>query len=157
MLTERSGVEMEDSFHGDLRRSYMTEEVRERYAEDSFLRVFCDQQLHVFAMKEKQQLRWHPALFKIGAVIAQILHNLQRVRGAFYPIREDLERLFTRTVDQDSVLKFTSNSLKHSSSPHLLITINVYVSLFEEVKLREDLVCSFRVLDLGTLKIAYSS
>ena len=65
-LTEQSGVMVDGGLQEDLEAimKEMTEQVHEDFNQDSFCRVFWEQQLHALETTDRQQLRWHPALIK---------------------------------------------------------------------------------------------
>ena len=65
-LTVQCGVVVDDALQHDLCTimEEMTEHVREKYSENSFHRVFWEQQLNALSATNHRQLRWHPALIK---------------------------------------------------------------------------------------------
>lgn len=65
-LTEVAGIEVDDDINHDLSdiMDEMTEEVHKKFPENSFERVFWNQQLQAKSLKDAHQIRWHPAMIK---------------------------------------------------------------------------------------------
>ena len=81
--TQDKGVILEPDIHNDIEgiMEEKTAEIRENYPEDSFRRLFWEQQLNALKTKEKRQLRWHPAIIK------WCLHLKFKSSGAYNALR----------------------------------------------------------------------
>ena len=63
-VTEKRGICVEKQLEDDLQTIMLekTNEVRQQYAENSFHRLFWDQQLEALKTRDKRQIRWHPMM-----------------------------------------------------------------------------------------------
>lgn len=66
VLTKKDGVNLDGNASQDFVSimEEMTDKVRKDYPVNSFRRVFWEQQLKAICIKDKRQIRWHPALIK---------------------------------------------------------------------------------------------
>ena len=64
--TEKSGICVEKQLEGDLQTVMLekTEEISQKYPENSFHRLFWDQQLEALKVRDKRQVRWHPMMIR---------------------------------------------------------------------------------------------
>ena len=65
-LTEQRGEVVDKQLHGDLLEimSENTEQIKKAYPEESFARLFWDEQLQAASAKDSRQIRWHPMMIK---------------------------------------------------------------------------------------------
>lgn len=65
-LVQKNGVTLDPSIQSDFSAmmSEMTDRVHKECPEGSFKRIFWDQQVQACKVKNKKQMRWHPALIK---------------------------------------------------------------------------------------------
>jgi hypothetical protein len=63
---EKNHVTLNSTLHSDFKAimNEMSEKVQEDYAEDSFRRVFWNQQLKANRVEDSKLIRWHPAIIK---------------------------------------------------------------------------------------------
>ena len=63
---ESGCVEVDDQMNSDLLKimDENTERVKSDFAENSFQRLFWEQQLKSTKVKDKRQMRWHPMIIK---------------------------------------------------------------------------------------------
>ena len=82
-LTEENGVLLESSLHSDFTHimEEMTDQVHAECPDKTFRRVFWDQQLQALKVKDKRQIRWHPAMIK------WCLHLKFISSGAYHALR----------------------------------------------------------------------
>ena len=64
--TLHQGVHLDEQVHTDFISimSDMTDDTRKTYSEDSFRRLFWEQQLQALKVSNNKNVRWHPALIK---------------------------------------------------------------------------------------------
>ena len=64
--TLHQGVHLDEQLHTDFISivSDMTDNIRKTYSEDSFRRLFWEQQLQALKVSNNKNVRWHPALIK---------------------------------------------------------------------------------------------
>ena len=65
-VTEKKGICIEKELEGDLQTIMLekTEEIQQKYAENSFHRLFWDQQLEALKVRDNHQIRWHPMMIR---------------------------------------------------------------------------------------------
>ena len=65
-LTHKHGMNLDPQLHDDLTSvmNKLTGEIQQKDPEDSFRRLFWEQQLQALKAKDCRQVRWHPALIK---------------------------------------------------------------------------------------------
>ncbi len=66
LATEKSGVEVDEELHGDL-KVIMKENataICHSHSEDSFQRLFWEEQLKAASLRDARSMRWHPLLIK---------------------------------------------------------------------------------------------
>ena len=59
--TLHQGVHLDEQVHTDF---YLSDDIRKTYSDDSFRRLFWEQQLQALKVSNKKNVRWHPALIK---------------------------------------------------------------------------------------------
>lgn len=139
------GVILEPEIHNDIERimEEKTGEIRENYPEDSFRRLFWEQQLNALKTKEKRQLRWHPAIIK------WCLHLKFKSSGAYHVLRSTgvLTLPSERTLRDYTHWVKGGVGFKSDVNEQLIKEANVQeekdkyiVLVFDEMKIREDLV-----------------
>lgn len=66
VMMEKDHITLDPTLHSDFKAimSEMSKRVHEECVEDSFKRLFWDQQLKAANMKDARQIRWHPAVIK---------------------------------------------------------------------------------------------
>ncbi len=64
--TTQNGIFIDNTTENDLEKimAEKTEEVRQKFAPDSFQCLFWDQQLDVHKVRDKRQVRWHPMMIR---------------------------------------------------------------------------------------------
>ena len=82
-LTLQRGVTLEPQMHDDMTSimEEMSDEVRKANPEESFRRIFWEQQLQALNTNDLRQVRWHPALIK------WCLHLKFKSSSAYHAIR----------------------------------------------------------------------
>lgn len=142
---QNKGVISEPEIHNDIERimEEKTGEIRENYPEDSFRRLFWEQQLNALKTKEKRQLRWHPAIIK------WCLHLKFKSSGAYHALRSTgvLTLPSERTLRDYTHWVKGGVGFKSDMNEQLIKEANVQeekdkyiVLVFDEMKIREDLV-----------------
>lgn len=83
-LIEENGLLLESSLHSDFSEimTQMTDKVHNECADNSFERIFWDQQLQSIKVKDKRQVRWHPAMIK------WCLHLKYISSGSYHALRK---------------------------------------------------------------------
>lgn len=108
-----------------------TAEIQNTYPENSLRRIFWEQQLNALKMKDKRQIRWHPAIIK------WCLHLKFKSSGAYHALRST------------GVLTLPSKGgvgFRADVNDQLMKEANIQeedkytVLVFDEMKVREDLV-----------------
>ena len=99
--TDKNGVSVDDSLHDGLRgmMSEFSVGVEEKFAENSFHRLFWDQQMKMLT-KEPRQRRWHPML------IRWCLHLKKTSSAAYNSLRRILTLPCGRTLQVLAILPF---------------------------------------------------
>ncbi len=147
MLTEASGVEVDKEIHDDLGgiMEEMTEEVEKQFDENSFERVFWNQQLQAKQVKDHRQMRWHPALIKWCLslkMLSSSSYRALRSSGVLVLPSERTLRDYTHWMESgagfsDSVDRALLKEAKIDS----VADFQKHVCLvFDEVRIKEDLV-----------------
>ena len=82
-ILDKNNVPLDPSLHSDFKSIMheMSAKVREKYAEDSFKRLFWEEQLKLASVKNSRQIRWHPAIIK------WCLHLKFISSGAYHALR----------------------------------------------------------------------
>ena len=144
-LTQENGVSMEPDMQNDL-ESIMEEktaEVRNMYPENSLRRIFWEQQLNALQMKDKRQIRWHPAIIK------WCLHLKFKSSGAYHALRSTgvLTLPSERTLRDYTHWVKGGVGFRADVNEQLMKEANIQeekdkytVLVFDEMKVREDLV-----------------
>ena len=144
-LMEKDGVQLEEGMHRDLQTimTDMTSNVRDEHSEDSFKRLFWEQQLNAMQTKDHRQIRWHPALVK------WCLHLKFKSTGAYHALRSTgvLTLPSERTLFDYSHWIKGDVGFQEEVNAQLIEEADIkeekdkYVVLsFDEMKIREDLV-----------------
>ena len=83
-LTKQNGILLESNLESDFKdiMNEMTNKVHTECPEGSFKRIFWDQQLKAANIKDRKQIRWHPAIIK------WCLHLKFISSGAYHALRE---------------------------------------------------------------------
>ena len=83
-LTKQNGILLESNLESDFKdiMNEMTNKVHTEYPEGSFNRIFWDQQLKAANIKDRKQIRWHPAIIK------WYLHLKFISSGAYHALQE---------------------------------------------------------------------
>ena len=65
-MTEKRGICVEKHLEDDLQSIMLekTKEISQKYAENTFHRLFWDQQLEALKVQDKRQVRWHPMMIR---------------------------------------------------------------------------------------------
>ena len=65
-ITIQDGVNLSDELHSDIKliASTNTQDIYSRFPEDSFQRLFWDQQLQASSYKNSKSMKWHPLFIK---------------------------------------------------------------------------------------------
>ena len=65
-LSEKRGIEIDDSLHSDLKQimAKHTKQVEEMYPPDSFQQIFWEQQQKAAAQKKAMSMKWHPLMIR---------------------------------------------------------------------------------------------
>ena len=63
-LSEKQGENLDSRLHGDLLgiMNSENESIRQSFPNDSFARLFWEQQLHAASLKDPRQMRWQPLI-----------------------------------------------------------------------------------------------
>ena len=83
-LTKQNGILLESNLESNFKdiMNEMTNKVHTECPEGSFKRIFWDQQLKAANIKDRKQIRWHPAIIK------WCLHLKFISSGAYHALRE---------------------------------------------------------------------
>ena len=144
-LTLQHGVTLEPQMQDDLTSimEEMSDEVRKMNLEQSFRRLFWEQQLQAINAKDLRQVWWHPALIK------WCLHLKFKSLGAYHALRSTgiLTLPSERTLRDYTCWVKGEAGFQASVNHQLIEEANIkeekdeYVALvFDEMKVREDLV-----------------
>ena len=144
-LTHEHGVNLDPQLHDDLTSvmNELTGEIQQKYPEDSFRRLFWEQQLQVLKAKDRRQVRWHPALIK------WCLHLKFKSSSSYDALRSTgvLTLPSERTLRDYTHWMKSEVGFQSVVSEQLIMEADVkeekdkYVVLvFDEMKIREDLV-----------------
>ena len=144
-LTRERGVNLEPQLHDDLTSvmNELTGEIRQNYPEDSFRRLFWEQQLQALKAKDCRQVRWHPALIK------WCLHLKFKSSSSYDALRSTgvLTLPSERTLRDYTHWMKSEVGFQSAVNEQLIMEADVkeekdkYVVLvFDEMKIREDLV-----------------
>ena len=144
-LTLQHGVILEPQMNDDLTTimEEMSEDVEKMNPEQSFRRLFWEQQLQAIHAKDSRQVHWHPALIKwclhLKFKSSSAYHALRNTGVLTLPSERTL-RDYTHWVEGEAGFQASVNR-------QLIEEANVreekdkYVALvFDEMKVREDLV-----------------
>ena len=144
-LTLKHGISLDEHMHNDFETIMheMTEKVQQSHAEDSFRRIFWEQQLQAIHLNDRRQVRWHPSIIK------WCLHLKFKSSSAYDALRST----GVLTLPSERTLRDYTHWMKgqvgfsSSLNQELIKEANVneekdkYVVLvFDEMKVREDLV-----------------
>ena len=149
-LTEAEGMEVDDQMHDDLYSimDEMSGQVEERFSEHSFERVFWNQQLEARKVKDRRQIRWHPAMIKwclnLKLLSSSAYHSLKTSGILVLPSERTL-RDYTHWMRSDagfsdSVDEQLLKEVGIDSSVTLWDFQRHVCLVFDEVKIKEDLV-----------------
>ena len=66
IMIEKNHVSLDATLHSDFRgiMTEMSQKIQEECAENSFRRLFWEEQLKAASVKNNRQVRWHPAIIK---------------------------------------------------------------------------------------------
>ena len=66
IMIEKNHVSLDATLHSDFRgiMTEMSQKIQEECAENSFKRLFWEEQLKAASVKNNRQVRWHPAIIK---------------------------------------------------------------------------------------------
>ena len=100
-MHEQKSIVVDDMLHEDLESimTEMTEDVQKNHADNAFRRLFWQQQLEANQLKDRCQVRWHPAMIRwclnLKINLFRCLWRLEIIRGSGSSIRTDTKRLYT--------------------------------------------------------------
>ena len=146
-MIEESSQQLDSDFEQYLEHVMKenTSRILEMYPEDSFQRLFWKQQLEALAMKDKRQIRWHPAMIRWCLhlkLMSSSAYDALRSTGVLTLPCERTLRDYTHWMEAgpgfiDSVEEHLMNQTDISCIPEF----QKYVCLvFDEVKIKDDLV-----------------
>jgi hypothetical protein len=154
-LTEASGVVVDKEMHDDLTSimDEMTEEVENKFDENSFERVFWNQQLQAKQVKDHRQMRWHPALIKWCLslkMLSSSSYRALRSSGILVLPSERTLRDYTHWMKSDPGFSDSVDRelVKEAKIDHVADFQKHVCLVFDEVRIKEDL-----VYDKHSLKI----
>lgn len=160
-MREVSGVEIDDALESDLEviMREMSVRVKETHGEGSFQRLFWDEQLRATKSKSTKQVRWHPAMIKwclsLKLLSSSTYHAL-RSSGVLVLPSERTLRDYTHWIEADSgFVDEVDDQLRTEVKIDTLKEYQKHICLlFDEVKIREDLVYdkhSFKIIGFVNL------
>ena len=144
----KSGVTVESDLHSDLVKTMEnnSEEIKKRYKEGTFRRLFWDQQMQAAKAKKPTQVRWHPMMIRwclhLKLLSSSAYHATRSSDFITLPSERTL-RDYTRWIEsntgcQPEVTQQLLDELKKVELPEHLKT---HVALvFDEVKVKEGIV-----------------
>ena len=146
-LHKSCGVEVDEEMHNDLSgiMDEMNEEVNKKYPENLFHRIFWKQQLQAKQLRDKRQIRWHPAMIKwclnLKLMSSSSYHAMRSSGVLVLPSERTLRDYthwmssdvgFSESVDQD-LMKEAKLDAAQDFQKHVCL-------VFDEVRIKEDLV-----------------
>lgn len=145
-MTKASGVVLDEDLDGEILKimDEHTDSVRSNYAEDSFERLFWEQQKKARKLTNSKQMRWHPMIIKWCLnlkMISSAAYEVLRRTGMLKLPCERTLRDYTHWVKAKPGFQSEVNQqlLKEANIDNAGYHNNVCV-VFDEVKIKEGLV-----------------
>ena len=146
-LHEKKSIEVDEMLHEDLESimTEMNEDVQKSHADSSFKRIFWQQQLEANKVKNKGQVRWHPAMIRWCLnlkLISSGAYGAMRSSGVLVLPSERTLRDYTHWIKSDSgFVDEVDKQLMDKTNVNNLPEFQKFVCLiFDEVKIKEQLV-----------------
>ena len=146
-LTTEHGENIDPTLQEDL-LSVMGEnnkKIKSTYPENSFARVFWEQQLQAASVKDKRQVRWHPLIIKwcinLKLISSAAYHTLRTSGFVRLPSERTLRDYTHYFTSQPGYQPDLNLQLQKEANIESLPEKRRYVSLLiDEMKIKEDLV-----------------
>ena len=146
-MTAQKGIEVDDLLHSDLEliMKEMDDDVQQQYEKDSFQRLFWEQQIKSIKLKDRRQVRWHPAIIKWCLnlkLISSGAYGALRSSGVLVLPSERTLRDYTHWINPDpGFTEAVDKQLMDEAQIQTLPDFQKFVCLlFDEVRIKEDLV-----------------
>ena len=146
-LHEKKSIEVDEMLHEDLESimTEMNEDVQKSHADSSFKTIFWQQQLEANKVKNKGQVRWHPAMIRWCLnlkLISSGAYGAMRSSGVLVLPSERTLRDYTHWIKSDSgFVDEVDKQLMDKTNVNNLPEFQKFVCLiFDEVKIKEQLV-----------------
>lgn len=169
-LMDEKSVAVDEPLHQDLTQIMEdhTHEVVAQFPEDSFQRLFWNQQLQSVRVKDSRQIRWHPMIIKWCLhlkMISSAAYHAMRSSGFIKLPSERTLRDYTHVVRGATGIQpeVSAQLIKESKVLTLQDWQKYAVVVFDEVKIKEDLVYNKHTceivgfVDLGSVNNKLSS
>ncbi len=145
--TEKRGICVEKQLDNDLETIMheQTNEINQQYAQDSFHRLFWDQQLASLKAKDKRQVRWHPMMIRWCLslkLLSSASYSALRSSNLLVLPSERTLRDYTHFVkSKPGFSTGIDEQLCREANIDSIPEFQKYVCVaFDEVKIKEDLV-----------------
>ena len=146
-IMQEKGVDVDEQLSNDLEHIMKeeTQKIRKECHEDSFKRLFWEQQLEAMRLKDKRQMRWHPTLIKWCLnlkLISSAAYHTVRSSGVLTLPSERTLRDYSNVIEgkagfQAEVSRELASEIKLStlqdSKKHVVLVV-------DELKIKEELV-----------------
>ena len=146
-MHEKNSIVVNDMLHEDLESimKEMTEDVQKNHADNSFRRLFWQQQLEANQLKDRRQVRWHPAMIRWCLnlkLISSGAYGALRSSGVLVLPSERTLRDYTHWVKAASgFIEAVDKQLMDEAKIKDLQEFQKFVCLlFDEVRIKEQLV-----------------
>ena len=129
----------------------LTGEIQQKYPEDSFRRLFWEQQLQALKAKDCRQVRWHPALIKLCLHLkfkSSSSYDALRSTGVLTLPSERTLRDYTHWMKSEVGFQSVVNEQLIMEADVKEEKDKYVVLVFDEMKIREDLVFDKHLCEL---------
>ena len=145
---DKSGVTVENELHSDLVKTMddNSEEIKKKYAEGTFRRLFWDQQMQAAKAKKPTQVRWHPMMIRWCLhlkLLSSSAYHAMRSSGYITLPSERTLRDYTRWIESNTGCQpeVTQQLLDELNKVKLPEHLKSHVAVvFDEVKIKEGIV-----------------
>ena len=155
MMESPRCVELDDQMNSDLLKimDENTEQIKSDFSENSFQRLFWEQQLKSTEVTDKRQMRWHPMIIKWCLhlkMLSSAAYHALRTSGFITLPSERTLRDYTHLVRSALGIQPDVNEqlIKEAKVTSLEQWQKYVVVLFDEVKIKEDLVYDSKTFEL---------
>lgn len=152
-LTHKHGMNLDPQLHDDLTSvmNKLTGEIQQKDPEDSFRRLFWEQQLQALKAKDCRQVRWHPALIKLCLHLkfkSSSSYDALRSTGVLTLPSERTLRDYTHWMKSEVGFQSVVNEQLIMEADVKEEKDKYVVLVFDEMKIREDLVFDKHLCEL---------